>query len=113
VISSVAGKRSQWEWDLALTAFSWVPLHTRDWVTAEGFTDFAARPRRLGRFLGIYGWSGSTGEFLDVVEARVRAHADGIRDRAAGGDEAFGRLLRQRIPDALGRAIAELASFPR
>jgi hypothetical protein len=30
-----------------------------------------------------------------VVEARVKAHADGIRDRAASGDEAFGRLLRQ------------------
>jgi hypothetical protein len=101
------------EWDLALAAFSWVPLHTRHWVAAEGFTDFAARPGRLVRFLGIYGWSGSTGEFLDVVEARVRAQADGIRDLAAAGDEAFGRLLREGIPDVLGQAIAELASFPR
>jgi hypothetical protein len=101
------------EWDLALAAFSWVPLHTRHWIAAEGFTDFAARPGRLDRFLGIYGWSGSTGEFLDVVEARVKAHADGIRDRAAAGDEAFGRLLREGIPDALGQAVAELASFPR
>ena len=32
------------EWDLALTAFSWVPLHARHVVAAEGFTDFAARP---------------------------------------------------------------------
>jgi len=24
------------EWDLALAAFSWVPLHTRHWVAAEG-----------------------------------------------------------------------------
>jgi aminoglycoside phosphotransferase (APT) family kinase protein len=29
------------EWDLAFAAFSWVPLHTRDIVAAEGFTDFA------------------------------------------------------------------------
>jgi len=101
------------EWDLALAAFSWVPLHTCHWVAAEGFTDFAARPGRLGRFLAIYGWSGSTGEFLDVVEARVRAHADGIRDLAAARDDAFVRLLRQGVPDALGQAIAELASFPR
>jgi aminoglycoside phosphotransferase (APT) family kinase protein len=101
------------EWDLALAAFSWVPLHTRYWVAAEGFTDFAARPGRLARFLGIYGWSGTTAEFLDVVEARVRAHADGIRERAAAGEEAFGRLLREGIPYALGQAIAELASFPR
>ena len=45
-----------------------------------------------------------------MVEARVKAHADGIRDRAASGDEAFGRLLRQGIPHALEQAIAELAS---
>ncbi len=101
------------EWDLALAAFSWVPLHTRQWVAAEGFTDFAAGPRRLGRFLRTYGWSATTGEFLDVVEARVKARADGIRERAASGDEAFGRLLREGIPHALDQAIAELASFLR
>jgi hypothetical protein len=48
-----------------------------------------------------------------VVQARVTAHADGIRDLAASGDQAFGRLLRQGIPDALDQAVAELASFPR
>jgi hypothetical protein len=72
-----------------------------------------AEARRLDRFLRTYGWSATAGEFLDVVKARVRAHADGIRDLAASGDEAFGRLLRQGIPDALEQAIAELASFPR
>ena len=90
-----------------------MPLHTRHVVAAEGFTDFAARPRRLGRFLRTYGWSAAAGEFLNVVEARVNAHADGIRDLAASGDEAFGRLLGQGVPDALDQAIAELASFPR
>lgn len=101
------------EQDLALAAFSWVPLHARWYVAAEGFTDFAARPRRLGRFLRTYGWPGTAGGFLDVVGARIAAHADGIRDRAASGDEASGRLLRQGVPDALDQAIAELASFPR
>jgi Ser/Thr protein kinase RdoA (MazF antagonist) len=101
------------EWDLALTAFSWVPLHARWFASAEGFTDFAARPRRLGRFLRTYGWPGTAAEFLDIVEARITAHADGIRDNAAAGDEASGRLLRQGVPDALDQAIAELASFPR
>jgi hypothetical protein len=101
------------EWDLALAAFSWVPLHARHVAAAEGFTGFAARPGRLGRFLRAYGWSATAGEFLDVVVARVRAHADGIRDLAASGDEAFGRLLRQGVPDALDQAIAELAGFPR
>lgn len=60
-------------------------------VAAEGFTDFTARPRRLDRFLRTYGWSATAREFLDVVEARVMAHAEGIRDLAASGDEAFGR----------------------
>ena len=30
-------------WDLAFTAFSWVPLHARDVVAAEGFDAFADR----------------------------------------------------------------------
>lgn len=34
-------------WDLAFVAFSWVPLHARDVVTAEGFTRLDDRPRRL------------------------------------------------------------------
>jgi hypothetical protein len=101
------------EWDLALAAFSWVPLHARWFAAAEGFTDFAGRPRRLGRFLRAYGWPGTAGEFLGVVEARITAHADGIRGNAAAGDEASGRLLRQGVPDALDQGIAELAGFPR
>ena len=82
-------------------------------VAAEGFTDFAGRPRRLGRFLGTYGWSGTTGAFLDVVEARMTAHAAGIGEKAAAGDEASGRLLRQGVPEAIGQALADLASFQR
>ena len=90
-----------------------MPPHSRHIVAPEGFTDFAARPRRLDRFLLAYGWSATAAQFLDVVQARVTAHADGIRDRAASGDPAFVRLLRQGIPDALDQAVAELASFPR
>jgi aminoglycoside phosphotransferase (APT) family kinase protein len=101
------------EWDLALAGFAWVPLHVRYVVAAEGFTDFADRRGRLGRFLGTYRWSGTTGEFLDVVEARMTAHAAGIRDKAAAGDEASGRLLRQGVPEAIDQALADLASFPR
>jgi hypothetical protein len=101
------------EWDLAFAAFSWVPLHARHVAAAEGFTDFAARPRRLDRFLRAYGWAATTGEFLDVVEARVKAHADGIRDLAAAGDEVSKRLLQQAVADDLDQALAELDSFPR
>lgn len=45
------------EWDLAFTAFAWVPLHARHVVEAEGFTDFGDRPRRLRLFLTEYGWA--------------------------------------------------------
>jgi hypothetical protein len=65
----------------------------------KGFTDFAVRPRRLGQFLRACGWSGTAGDFPDVVEARITAHADLIRGNAASGDEAFGRLLAQGVPD--------------
>jgi aminoglycoside phosphotransferase (APT) family kinase protein len=101
------------EWDLALAAFAWVPLHLQSVVAAEGFTDFAARPRRLDLFLATYGWSGTTADLLAVVEARMNAHAAGIRARAAAGEEAFGRLLLQGVPDAVDQALADLASFPR
>ena len=101
------------QWDLALAGFTWVPLHARYVVVPEGFTDFAARPRRLSRFLDTYGWSGTTGEFLEVVQARMAAHAAGIRDNAAAGDKTSGRLLSQGVPDAIDQALTDLASFPR
>jgi hypothetical protein len=65
-----AGPASR-EWDLAFCTFGWVPLHTRHVVAAEGFTDFAARPRRLRRFLDVYGWSGDIGDFVEVVRKRI------------------------------------------
>jgi hypothetical protein len=46
------------DWDLAFTAFAWVPLNAVDAMAANGFTDLAARPRRRVRFLGAYGWTG-------------------------------------------------------
>ena len=101
------------EWDVALAGFAWVPLHLQSVVAAEGFTDFAARPRRLDLFLASYGWSGTTADFLAVVEARMNAHAAAIRARAAAGEEAFERLLVQGVPDAVDQALADLASFPR
>ena len=53
-----------------------------------------------------YGWPAATGEFLDLVEARIRAHASGIRDLAAAGDQASGRLLSQgQIPSTLAAIL--------
>jgi Ser/Thr protein kinase RdoA (MazF antagonist) len=95
-------------WDLAFTAFSWVPLHARDVVAAEGFTDFDARPRRLRLLLDAYRYSGPVGAVLDAVRARVAAHAHELRDLAAGGDPLFARLVESGVADTLDQAIAEL-----
>jgi hypothetical protein len=96
------------EWDLAYAAFSWVPLHTRHVVEREGFTDFAARPARLRRFLAEYGWTGPTEAFLGVVRARIASLADGVRTLAAAGDPVFARLIARGSLDDLDTAMAQL-----
>lgn len=99
------------EWDLAYVAFSWVPLHARDVVESEGFSDFAARPDRLKRLLRRYGWKGDPSTFVDVVRARAQSMADGLRGLAAEGDVDAARLVAQGHADSCERAAAELSSF--
>jgi hypothetical protein len=74
----------------------------------EGFTDFGSRPARLRLFLAAYGWTGTTGEFLDVVRARIRAHAAGVRGLAATGDPLFARLVAQGVANDLDTALVQL-----
>ncbi|MEU6432162.1 phosphotransferase [Microbispora sp. NPDC046973] len=100
------------EWDLAFTAFSWVPLHARHVVAAEGFTAFADRPRRLRLFLDAYGWDGPAGRFIEIVRRRVGASADGIRRLAAAGDPAYLKLVGDGVDRSLDTAVEELAGFP-
>jgi thiamine kinase-like enzyme len=95
-------------WDLAFAAFSWVPLHARHVVTREGFTSFSSRPARLRLFLAGYGWTGTTGEFIDVIRAHIRAHAAGVRALAATGDPLFTRLVVHGVADDLDTALIEL-----
>jgi hypothetical protein len=64
-------------WDLAFTAFAWVPLHARHVVVSEGFTAFEDRERRLRLFLFEYGWSGDISTFIGTAQQRVRASAKG------------------------------------
>lgn len=71
------------DWDLAFTAFAWIPLHARRVVEAEGFTGFSDRPRpravldqsrALLEEVAIAHWHGRTlrreqgvsGNFVDV-----------------------------------------------
>jgi Phosphotransferase enzyme family len=95
-------------WDLAFVVFSWVPLHARDIVAAEGFTDFAARPRRLRLLLDSYGYAGPVREVLTAVRARIEAHAQDVRTLAADGDPLFSRLIESGVIEGLDRAISEL-----
>lgn len=97
------------EWDLAFTAFAWVPLHARHVVEAEGFTNFGDRPRRLRLFLTHYGWAGDLEAFLQTVQTRVLASADGIERTADHGDPAYQRMLAAGVADSLRTAAAQLA----
>ena len=90
-------------WDLAFVVFSWVPLHARDVVVPEGFTDFASRPRRLRMPLDAYGYTGSVSQVLDAVTARVTAHMQDVRDLANAGNPLFARLIDSGVLNALNR----------
>ena len=96
-------------WDLAFVAFSWVPLHARDVVAAEGFTQFAERPRRLRVLLDAYGYAGPVTAVLETVRRRIQDHARSLRELAAAGDPLFARLVRDGVIDGLDRAMTELA----
>lgn len=95
--------------DLAFAAFSWVPLHARDTVTAEGFTRFADRPRRLAMLLEAYGYQGDVDWVLRAVRTRVSEHAADIRKLAAAGDPLFIRLVELGVISGLDRALVQLA----
>jgi len=88
-----------------------VPLHARHVVAAEGFTDFAARPGRLRRFLREYGRTSPDAEFLEVVRARPSPRRRSPQQRRCR-NEVFRRPLSQGVADDLDRALAELRAFP-
>ena len=91
------------ESDVAWMAFSWVPLHARDVVEAEGFANFGGRRRRLELFpkeysAGEYGAGGHGGNLsaevlLGVLRLRLPAKIDAMRVAA--------RIRRCDIPTAV------------
>lgn len=94
--------------NLAFTAFSWVPLHAPEVVTAEGFTEFPARPRRLRLLLDAYGWTGTIDEVLDAVEARIAVHIRDVQRLADAGAPQFGRLADSGVLTTLTNAMEQL-----
>ena len=111
------------EWDLAFTAFAWVPLHARHVAAAEGFTAFDDRLRRLRLFLASYADAspsqaamnqpGSDQAFVEVVQERVRASIAGIRRSAAAGDPAYQAMITNGVERSLMVAIEEMPGVLR
>ncbi|MBB2948236.1 hypothetical protein FB565_008019 [Actinoplanes lutulentus] len=99
------------EQDLAGVAFSWVPLHARHVVAAEGFTAFSERPRRLRAFLHGYGWSGTSTAFAGIVTTRVHAWAQTVRDTAEAGDSSYQRMVCNGVDATLELAARELSEL--
>lgn len=92
------------EWDLAFTAFAWVPLHAEHVVRAEGFVELGSRRRRLETFLDAYGWTGEIEKLAEVLAQRLTAHINGITELADGGDPLFRRLIDEGTCDAVAEA---------
>ena len=96
------------ESDLAWVAFSWVPLHARDVVEAEGFTHFSDRRRRLELFLAEYGGNLTADGLLEVLRCRLRANIDAMRATARSGDVTYQRMLEHGVDLRLVRALEGL-----
>jgi Phosphotransferase enzyme family len=99
------------EWDLAFTAFAWVPLHARHVVGAEGFTAFDDRRRRLEVLLARYGWDRGVGPLLEVLDKRLQAHKDDVTGLARAGDPFFQQLIDNGAMRDLQVARTELADL--
>ena len=98
--------------DLALTAFAWVPLNTRDDAAAEGWTTPADRPRRLRLLLDAYGWRGTADDMIREVRDRISAAIHDVRRLATAGDHDCRELIRSGLDLRLAAAVKELAGFP-
>ncbi|HYO18234.1 MAG TPA: phosphotransferase [Dermatophilaceae bacterium] len=96
------------ESDLAWVAFSWVPLHARDVVEAEGFSHFSDRRRRLELFLREYGSNLTANGLLEVLRRRLRENIDAMRMTARSGDATYQRMLEHGVDRSLVLALEGL-----
>jgi len=97
--------------DVAWMAFSWVPLHARDVVEAEGFINFDDRRRRLELFLHEYGSDLTSDKLLETLRHRLRENIDAMRSTASSGDVTYQRMLDLGLDIRLARALEELAEI--
>jgi thiamine kinase-like enzyme len=99
------------DWDLSFTACAWVPLHARHVASAEGFSAFQDRRRRLELFLHRYGWEDGVEPLLESVDRRLQAHASDVTRLARQGDPAFQNLVDTGAVRDIEVARTELADF--
>ena len=104
-----AGPSSR-ELDLAYAALTWVPLHARRVVTAQGFTAFDDRSRRLRLLLDAYGYEGDRAAFGATVAERALINARAIRRLAEDGDAMYTALLP--FAEDLEQAAVEIDALP-
>jgi hypothetical protein len=103
----MAGPRRR-EDDLAWTGFSWVPLHARHVVAAEGFTDFGRRRARLSAFLDSYGSLLTPDEVIARAAVLIDDQIRLMRQRVSAGDATYQRMLEHGRAHALEIAGGEL-----
>lgn len=106
----MAGPSTQ-EADLAWAVFSWIPLHAKRVVAAEGFTAFGERRARLEAFLARYGWDGSAGDVVTLVAGRIEDQLRVLHEVAAAGDPVYRRMLALGRDEDLRSALEELADL--
>lgn len=106
----MAGPRRRQD-DVAWTAFSWVPLHARHVVAAEGFDDFGRRRERLAAFLEGYGAFLTPDQVLLRLVPLIAAQIEIMHQRAEAGDETYRRMIEAGRADDLATAGRELASI--
>jgi hypothetical protein len=88
-------------WDLAYSAFTWVPLKPR--VTPPSL---AAKAARFTLFCDAYGAGLATHEVLDTLIELLPVQADVIQAGADAGDPGFAKLAGWNAP-AVGREDAD------
>lgn len=100
-------------WDLAYAAYTFVPLTAVAPDAAGRVGPYepprhaAERGRRLRLFAGAYGLE-RVDDLLAMVEPRLEAMCDLLRERSAAGDPAYRRLVAEGHLDHYRREIAFL-----
>jgi Phosphotransferase enzyme family len=90
-------------WDVALSAYYWVPLNPR--VTPPSL---AAKASRFALFCDAYGEGITRQEVFDTLTDQLPLHADFIQAEADAGDPGFAKLAAWNVPERLRDDIALL-----